>query len=482
LLFCLFADGGEGVSGRILIVDDEQSMCELLEADLRLRDFKTEWYLSAEKAFEALGKQPFDAVLTDLNMPGVGGIDLCKWIVANRPDIPVIVMTAFGSLETAIAAIRAGAYDFVIKPIEMNLLGVTLTRAVQHRQLQEKVKVLSEAVARSERFGDILGSSATMQELFDQLGRIADSETSLLITGESGTGKELVARAIHRQSRRAEQPFVAVNCAAFPEGLLESELFGHSAGAFTDARRDRKGLFLQAEGGTLLLDEIGEMPLAMQPKLLRTLEEYCIRPVGSDQEVPIDVRILTSTNRDLETAVEEGRFRKDLFFRVNVIQCDLPPLRARGTDTLILAQHFLERFASRSGKQVTDISKAVAEKLLAYTWPGNVRELRNVIERAIALTRYDRLGVEDLPEKIRNYQSSQVFIGGADPTELVALEEIERRYILHVLQSVGGNKTVAARILGLDRKTLYRKLQHYQSSGDPDSEKPDKNDSLLSDN
>jgi two-component system response regulator HydG len=460
-----------------LIVDDEQSMCELLEVDLRMRDFKTTWFTVAEEAFQALSKDSFDVVLTDLNMPGVGGLDLCERIVANRPDIPVIVMTAFGSLETAIAAIRAGAYDFVTKPIEMNLLGVTLNRAVQHRNLQEKVKRLSEAVARSERFGDILGSSPPMQELFDQLARFADSETSVLITGESGTGKELVARAIHRQSRRAEKPFVAVNCAAIPDTLLESELFGHAAGAFTDARGERKGLFLQAERGTLLLDEVGELPLTMQPKLLRALEENAIRPVGSDQEVPFDVRILTATNRDLETAVEDGRFREDLFFRVNVIQCDLPPLRARGTDILLLAQHFLEIFASREKKQVTDISKAVAEKLLSYAWPGNVRELRNVIERAIALTRYDRLGVEDLPEKICNYRSSQVFIGGEDPTELVALEEIEQRYILHVLQSVDGNKTLAARILGLDRKTLYRKLKDDKLAGenssvDPDTESP----------
>ncbi len=223
---------------------------------------------------------------------------------------------------------------------------------------------------------------------------------------------------------------------------------------------------MQAEGGTLLLDEVGELPPTVQPKLLRALEENCMRPVGSDEEVPFDVRIITATNRDLETAIEEGRFREDLYFRINVIQCDLPPLRSRGTDTLLLAQNFLQIFANRSGKKVTDLSKGVAEKLLAYTWPGNVRELRNVIERAVALTRYDRLGVEDLPEKIRDFQSSHVFIGGEDPSEMVPLEEIERRYILHVLNAVGTNKTMAARILGLDRKTLYRKLRQYHPGGD----------------
>ncbi len=449
---------------RVLIVDDERSMCELLETDLRLRDFAPTWQTSANEGFHALEQAVFDVVLTDLKMPGTDGIELCKRIVANRPDVPVVVMTAFGSMETAIAAIRAGAYDFVTKPIEMDMLALTLQRAVRHRQLQEKVQVLSEAVERTKRFDELIGASPGMQRLYDQLTRIADSKASVLITGESGTGKELVARSIHNRSRR-DRPFVAVNCAALPETLLESELFGHTKGAFTDARADRKGLILQANGGTLFLDEIGEMPLAMQPKLLRALEENVLRPVGGDKELSFDIRLLTATNRDLETALEEGRFREDLFFRVNVIQLDIPPLRSRGTDTLLLAQHFVELFAARADKNVVGISKAVAEKLLTYTWPGNVRELRNAMERAVALTRYDKLATEDLPEKIRNYQSSQVFIGGSDPEEFVSLEEVERRYIQHVVASVDGNKTLAAQILGLDRKTLYRKLRQYGAAG-----------------
>jgi two-component system response regulator HydG len=400
-------------------------------------------------------------VLTDLKMPGMDGIRFCSRIVANRPDVPVVVMTAFGSLETAIAAIRAGAYDFVTKPIEMELLALILRRAVEHRHLQEKIKFLSDAVERTARFEELLGESPGMQKLYDQLSRIADSEASVLIIGESGTGKELVARALHSRSRRRAKPLVAVNCAALPDALLESELFGHVKGAFTDARSDRKGLFVQAEGGTLLLDEIGEMPLSMQPKLLRALEENRVRPVGSEREVSFDVRLLATTNRDLETAVEEGRFRRDLFFRINVIQLELPPLRSRGTDALLLSQHFIEAFAKRTGKNVVGMSESVAEKLLAYSWPGNVRELRNVIERAVALTRNDRLTVEDLPEKVRDYRSSQVFIGGHDPSDLVPLEEVERRYILHVLDSANGNRTLAARTLGLDRKTLYRKLSQY---------------------
>ncbi len=446
---------------RILIVDDEQSMCDLLEADLGCRGLDTTCFTSAELAFAAVQQQPFDVVLTDLKMPGVDGIQLCERIVANRPDIPVVVMTAFGSLETAVQAIRAGAYDFITKPVEMDMLALTLQRAVDHRALQEKVKLLSEAVERTQRFDQILGASPPMQKLFDQLARIADSETSVLITGESGTGKEMVARAIHNKSRRAAAPFVAVNCAALPETLIESELFGHAQGAFTDARADRKGLFLQAEGGTLFLDEIGDLPLPMQAKLLRALEERRLRPVGGDCELPFDVRLITATNRDLDTAVEEQRFREDLFFRVNVIQIELPPLRARGTDILLLAQHFIELFTARSGKQVGGMSESVAEKLLAYSWPGNVRELRNAIEHAVALARYDQLAVEDLPEKIRDYSGRCVVLAGDNPTELVPMEEVERRYILHVLDAVGGNKTLAARTLGLDRKTLYRKLSQY---------------------
>jgi two-component system response regulator HydG len=436
-------------------------MCELLETDLRMRDFEPQWSTSGEEALRAMSRSEFDVVVTDLKMPGIDGIELCKRIVANRRDIPVVVMTAFGSMETAIAAIRAGAYDFVTKPIEMDMLALTLQRAVRHRQLQEQVKILSEAVARSDRFDELMGDSPAMQQLYDQMSRVADIDASVLIVGESGTGKELVARSIHKRSRRSAKPFVPVNCAALPDTLLESELFGHAKGAFTDARNERKGLFLQADGGTLFFDEIGEMPLTMQPKLLRALEESRLRPVGGDQEVPFDVRLVAATNRDLESAVEEGTFREDLFFRVNVIQLEIPLLRSRGTDTLLLAQHFVEKFAARFHKAVTGISEAVAERLLAYSWPGNVRELRNVMERAVALTRYDKLAVEDLPEKIRDYRSSQVFIGGEDPTDLVPVEEVERRYILHVLEASGGNKTLAARTLGLDRKTLYRKLRQY---------------------
>ena len=454
------------MSERILVVDDDQNMCELIEADMQRRGFHVSWYTSAEEALRILKDEEFDVVLTDMEMPGMNGIELCDRIVSNRPDVPVIVITAFGNLETAVEAIRAGAYDFVSKPVEMDILALTLERALKHHALQEKVKTLNEAVERSGKSDELLGASIPMQNLYDQLSRIADSEATVLITGESGTGKELVARVLHKQSRRRVGPFVAINCAALPGTLLESELFGHTRGAFTDARSARKGLLLQAEGGTLLLDEIGDFPVTLQPKLLRALEERSLRPIGANSEIPFNVRVISTTNRDLESAVEEGRFREDLFFRINVIQVELAPLRARGMDILLLAQHFIEEFAARTDKHIVGMSKAVAEKLLGYSWPGNVRELRNVIERAVALTRYENLAVEDLPEKIRAYRSTHMIVGSNDPTELVPMEELEQRYILHVLQSVGGNKTLAARVLGFDRKTLYRKLQRYGAASE----------------
>lgn len=445
--------------GRVLIVDDDRSMCEMVEADLASRGHTAQWRTSAEDGFRLIQDHDFDVILTDLQMPGLNGLALCERIVANRPDIPVIVMTAFGSMETAIAAMRAGAYDFVSKPVELDILALRLERAIQHRLLSEQVRVLSDRVQDAGRFSRLLGESPAMQRLFDDLRRVANTDASVLITGESGTGKELVAKALHEQSRRRERPFVAINCAALPESLLESELFGHKRGAFTDAVTDKKGLFVQADGGTLFLDELGELPLALQPKLLRALEERKVRPVGSEKEIPFDVRLIAATNRDLETAAEEKRFREDLYFRINVIQIQLPPLRSRGTDVLLLAQHYLEDFASASGKQITGLSDVTAQKLLDYSWPGNVRELRNAIERAVALARFDRIAVEDLPDKIRNYRGTQLELGGDNPSELLKMEEVERRYIRHVLKVTRGNRTLAAQVLGFDRKTLYRKLK-----------------------
>ena len=458
------------MKGRVLVVDDDKAMCELIETSLNMKEFVTTWCQSAKEANELLHQKEFDVVLTDVKMPGTTGLQLCQQISSSRPDIPVIVMTAFGTLDTAIATIRSGAYDFLTKPVEMELLTLTIARAVEHRQLKQQIHLLEQQAREEKHFGEMLGESAPMQHLYDQMKRVGTSDASVLITGESGTGKELVARSIHQLSNRAEQPFVAVNCAAISETLLESELFGHVRGAFTDARSERRGLFMEAEGGTLLLDEMGDMPMSMQVKLLRALEENRLRAVGSDHEIEFNVRVLAATHRDLETAVEEGRFRQDLYYRINVIQLHLPPLRSRGTDILTLASHYVDQFAKISGKKVNGITETAAEKLLSYSWPGNVRELRNIMERAIALTRYDSVTVEDLPEKIRNHRGGTVFIGGDDPTELVPLEEIERRYIEHVLRAVDQNRTQAARILGLDRKTLYRKLKSNADPGETDEQ------------
>ena len=444
---------------RILVIDDEAAMCELLADDLRRREFEVATKTSAEEALNEVRRQDFHVVLTDFKMPRMDGLTFCRELNQIRPEIPVVVMTAFGSMETAIEAIRAGAYDFVTKPIEMQVLALTLARAGRHHELTAKVRILSDELKGKEKFGELLGSSEPMMRLYDQLSRIADSEAAVLVTGESGSGKELVAKAIHEQGPRISEPFVAVNCAALPQTLLESELFGHVKGAFTDARADRKGLFLQANGGTLFLDEIGEMPTEMQAKLLRVLEERKVRPIGGQQESPFDVRLISATNRDLDSAVEDGEFREDLFYRVNVIQIALPPLRSRGTDILLLAQHFVELFAAPTNKEVRGISEPVAERLLAYNWPGNVRELRNVIERAVALTRFDQISVDDLPGNVQRFKPSEVVIAGDDPAELLTLAQIENRYIQHVLNATEGNKTMAAKILGLDRKTLYRKLK-----------------------
>lgn len=447
------------MSGHILVIDDERNMVELLQADLQLRGFKVSGFTSAAEALDALLASDAQVVLTDLHMPGVNGLQLCERVVANRPDIPVVVMTAFGSMETAIEAIRAGAWDFVTKPVEMELLAVVLDRAIRHHRLQEEIRRLTETPESTDHFEELIGSSPAMQKLFDQIRKIAPTSANVLITGESGTGKELVARAIHKNSSRKDGPFIAINCAAIPENLLESELFGHAKGAFTDARADRKGLFQQAQGGTMLLDEIGDFPLALQAKLLRAMEQRTVRPVGGDNEIPFDARILTATNRDLEAAVEEGRYREDFYFRINVIQLDLPPLRSRRTDVLLIARSLLSTFAREMNKNVTDFLPSVAERFLNYDWPGNVRELRNVLERAVALTEFERLIVDDLPERIRDYRQSTFRIDTSNPADLQTLEAVERQYIQRVLESVQGNRTEAARILGVNRKTLYRRLK-----------------------
>jgi DNA-binding NtrC family response regulator len=446
--------------GRILVIDDDLALGELLDEDLSRRGHQVWARQSVADAREILHEQEIDIVLTDLNMPGTSGIDFCAEVNENRPDLPVVIMTAFGSLETAIAALRAGAYDFVTKPVDLDLLSISLMRALQHRHLQEKVRLLKDQVRRQQPDDELLGDSASLGEVKQQILRVADLDISVLISGESGTGKELVARALHRQSQRADGPFVAINCAALPESLLESELFGHVKGAFTDAREARKGLFVEACGGTLLLDEIAELPLALQPKLLRVLEDHKVRALGGSHEIDCDVRILASSHCNLEEAVADGTFRSDLYYRLNVIQLELPPLRERGNDILLLAQSFISQLAPRFNKSVTAIAQPAAACLLAYHWPGNVRELRNVIERALALSLHDQLTMEDLPEQVKHRGGDAPIPAGlTDNGRILTLEDMEQRYIHQVLDQLDGNRTLAARLLGVDRKTLYRKLK-----------------------
>ena len=415
-----------------------------------------------------LGSDDVDVVLTDLRMPGMDGLEVVRRVAAARPDVLVIVMTAFGSLESAVAAMRAGAWDFVTKPIDATSLQAVLARALKHRALGNEVRRLQAAVAPADDDRSLVGDSPPMQNVKAVIAQVAPLDVTVLISGESGTGKEVVARALHSRSPRHARPFVAVNCAALPETLLESHLFGHARGAFTDARTDRPGLFAEAAGGTILLDEFGELPLSLQPKLLRALQERTYRPLGGTKDCAFDARLIVATNRNLETMVKEGRFREDLFYRVNVVSLELAPLRNRTEDILTLAHHLLTRAATRLQRPVRGISPGAARALLNYSWPGNVRELSNAVERAVALTRFEAIVEDDLPEKVRKGSTA----AAVDDSEVLqSLEDVERRHVLRVLAAVSDNRARAASVLGIDPKTLYRKLRgwHGTSSSTPPS-------------
>jgi two-component system, NtrC family, response regulator AtoC len=448
-----------------LLVDDDPSMLDTMSERLGRHGFHVECAASADAAIEVLGTNDVDVVVTDIKMRGMTGTELCGWIVANRPATPVILITGFGSLDTAVAAIRAGAYDFITKPFDIEQLILAMERAAQHRALREEVRRLREVVNATTFAGDLIGDSLAIQRLRVLIAGVSAVSTTVLITGESGAGKEVVARLIHQQSPRRAARFIAVNCAAVPETLLESELFGHVRGAFTDAKQARAGLLVQADKGTLLLDEIGDIPIGLQVKLLRALEERRVRPIGGDNDVTFDIRLVAATHRNLEGLVAAGTFREDLYYRLNVIQVAVPPLRARGNDVLLLAQCFLKTFSAQLGKHITMLSPSAAECLVAYNWPGNVRELKNSMERAVALTQSDQILVDDLPEKIRRYRGGQIANDTEAPAvtpDLVPMSEIERRHIARVLAAVHGSKAAAARILGYDRTTLYRKLSQYK--------------------
>ena len=443
----------------ILVVDDDADQRASLKDDLEHEGFAVELAAGGRAGLERVRRGGIDLVVSDIKMPDLDGLDLLSEVRAVDPSLCVIIITGFGSIDTAIRAVKLGAYDYLPKPFETDHLLLLIDRALGERALRSENVRLREEVSRRERLGNIIGHSPAMQEVFDLIRRMAGSQASVLVTGDSGTGKELVARAIHAHGPRKARPFVAMNCSAIPETLLESELFGYARGAHSTANTDRQGLFVEADGGTLFLDEIAEMPLRLQPKLLRVLQDGEVRPLGANRSLRVDVRVMAATNRDLERRLREGQFREDLYYRLNVIQIQLPPLRGRQEDILPLAEHFLARSAERSRKTVRGWSEGAKQMLISHHWPGNVRELENVVERAVALAESDLIGPQDLPAAMQERKSQDRLATAV--AQGFTLDQLEREYIERVLEVEGGNKTRAAQRLGLDRKTLYRKLEEY---------------------
>jgi two-component system response regulator HydG len=438
---------------RVLVVEDDDETRMALSESLEDLGHHVRSEPCAEKALTALEHDDVDAVLTDVRMPGMGGIEFCRRLSGDHPNLPVVVMTAYGDVDSAVGALRAGAFDFITKPFSVDGVAEVLDHALDKGRSGTPIVRLSPAPLSDDSFHGLVGSSAAVRALHQQIGRAAATDSTVLVTGESGTGKELVARAIHEASERSGGPFVAVSCAAVPHEILEAELFGHEKGAFTGAVHARIGLFEQATRGTLFLDEIGDMPLDLQPKLLRVLQERRVRPLGASREVLLDTRIVAATNRDLDQAVRAGLFREDLHFRIKVLHIHLPPLRERERDVLELAQHFL----ARAGAESANLTPEAEQQLLGYDWPGNVRELENAMQAAVALASGGRIGLEELPTTVRARRGAPA----ANTDRPTTLEEVERRHIEIVLKAVGWNKARAARKLGIDRATLYRKLSRF---------------------
>lgn len=441
---------------KILVIDDDMEMCGMLSDVLKGEGFSVTTTGDSLEASKILKREDFDVIVTDLKMKGLKGLDLLE--VAHRvaPLTPVIIITAFGTIESAIKAMKMGAYDYITKPFQMDEIILTVRKALENRLLKKEVIRLKKEVESRYDFHQLIGKSPSMQKIYDLIERISNSSSNVLITGESGTGKELVAKAIHYNGVRKEGPFIAINCAAIPETLLESELFGYKKGAFTDAKSDKKGLIFEANEGTLFLDEITEMPLTLQAKLLRVIEERDVRPIGDTNSYPIDVRIISTSNRDIVASIQQGRFREDLYYRLKVIDIEMPPLRERREDIPVLVQHFIHKFSKELKKGVSEVSKDALKILVNYFWPGNVRELENIIQRAITLSQHEVILPEDLPASIIQKTDEKLFEKAIE--EKFTLDQLEKEYIKKVLIETGGNKSKAAERLGLDRKTLYRKL------------------------
>lgn len=457
---------------KALVIDDDSEMRSMVSDFLVSRGFEVTQAPHAVEALERLTRgdyaQPgiddpcfnLDVIVSDLNMPDMSGIEFIEKIKKIPSDVPIILVTAFGSIETAIEAIRKGAYDYTTKPFKLAEFGVTVDRAATYRALRKENLNLRKVANEQTSFGQIIGKSPGMREVFDLISRVADASASVLIVGESGTGKERVARAIHDQGVRRGKRFVAINCTAIPDTLLESELFGHAKGAFTGAISRKRGLFEEAEGGTVFLDEIGDMDLGLQAKLLRVLQERKIRAVGENFDRDIDVRIIAASHKDLKKAIKNGSFREDLYYRLAVIPVVIPPLRHRREDIPLLANHFLKKYARMNGSQVSSISSDAMSALMSMPWEGNVRELENLIERTVVLCRGKEITVADLPRGSKSDAESFFegeLAGGTFPT----LEDLERRYMKLVLDKTGGRKEKAAQILGINRRTLYRKERDY---------------------
>jgi len=451
--------------GNILIVDDERSMREVLEIFLKNEGYNVTTAGDGMTAIEAIQKDIFDLVITDLRMPNISGIDLLKTIKEISPDTVVVIITAFGTTESAVEAMKLGAFDYIQKPFRMDDIRLVVNNAIERQRLTEEVSILKRQVAVPS-LENIIGQSPVMLNLFSIIKKIAPSDANVLITGESGTGKELVARAIHNLSTRRDSHFVAINCAAIPEGLLESELFGHMKGAFTGASANKKGLFEIADKGTLFLDEISEMPSALQAKLLRVIEDRTIRRVGGVSDIRVDVRIISATNRDIKSAVADGAFREDLYYRLNVLSINVPPLRERKEDIPLLANHFLSKFSANKKR----FTKDALELLKNYPWKGNVRELENIIERIALLCEKETVDVDDIPEEIRCakagwdvhlHPSHNIGLpsGGIDFEKVI--EDMEKTYLIKALERANGVKTEAARLLNLSFRSFRHKLKKY---------------------
>ncbi|MDC0744675.1 sigma-54-dependent transcriptional regulator [Polyangium mundeleinium] len=440
----------------LLVVEDDAPLAELFVGIAEKRGLRASRAATIAEGRARIEAGDVEILLTDMRLPDGSGIDLIEWTRKADPRIVILAITAFGSIEIAVRAVRQGAYDFLTKPVEPAVLAVALDRAMEARRLRGEVEALRGALATESALRGIIGKSRALADITSVVRRVADAPATVLVTGPSGSGKELVARALHEASRRKEAPFIAVNAAAIPETLLESELFGYKKGAFTDARQDKKGIFVEADGGTLFLDEIGDLPLVLQAKILRVLEEREVRPLGATRSVPVDARVVAATNHDLRKAVKEGRFREDLFYRLAVIEIAIPPLRDRPEDILPLAEHFLGRAKARAGRSLQGFSGAAARVLMAYDWPGNVRELENAVERAVALAQDEWISPDDLPPTVQKPSTPDLFASAAE--RMMTLEEVDRAYVKHVLERFGGNKVRAAAALGINRRTIQRWL------------------------